>query len=149
MKALRTQGLAIAWLRETRETRPALDVLRSDEPLSPQFRTALADWIEKGAKRRKKGSKVARDPWNEYPPELARSFGLATTERQERAWMAFVAYVHAARVLTKSKGPRGRPPSLRTPAIAHVAKKLGVTKRTAGAWFAQFARGEGFAAIYG
>lgn len=130
----RPQWHALAWLRETGEHRPALDVLASDDRLSPEFRRELARWIAGGCKRRK-GSAVPSDPWLEFPPKLARSLGLCQTPREELAWLIFASFssVQARGVRTTSNGG-GRPRTMETEACALVAHKLGVTERTARKW---------------
>lgn len=134
------QWLATAWLRETGEHRPAVDILRSNKPLSPDLRNALADWIAKGSKRRK-GSKVPRDPWREYPPKLAESCRIPTTPKEKRAWLLFVAFPitpEALLALSAGKHTRGRPLTLGGASVAYVARKLGISKQTARAWRKRF-----------
>jgi hypothetical protein len=136
----RPQWLAAAWLRETGEHRPALDVLRSGDEVKPLLRAALADWIASGCKRRK-GSKVPVDPWREYPPRLARSQQAPTTAKERHAWIEFELYLLAnigARDIAATPSKRGRPISFEGRAIAAVAKQVGISERTAREWFDRF-----------
>jgi hypothetical protein len=134
------QWLAAAWLREAGEHRPALDILRSDEPLSSDLRSTLAQWIATGSKRRR-GAKIPDDPWLQYPPRLAASLHLASTRNEERAWMIFVQFpstaLGIATMFARDSG-RGRPETLEGVAATYVARKLGITERTAREWRKRF-----------
>lgn len=134
------QWRAAAWLRETGEFRPAIDILRGSDEITPELREALADWIEKGAKRRR-GSKVEVDPWNSWPPKLAESLRLAQTPKEHRAWLLFAVFPSAFAwgcALPYADGRRGRPRTPESAAIAFVAKRLEVSERTARGWFRKF-----------
>ena len=142
----RPQWLAIAWLRQG-EPRPALDILRSDDALSPELRHALAEWIANGSKR-KKGAKVVRDPWEELPPlALGTPDGGAEKVRwpmnakEERAWILFVTWPLKHLDLytneTTARG-RGRPKAPDGLAADHVAAELNISERVAREWRDRF-----------
>ena len=122
--------------------RPLFGELSSGADVANYPRAALADWMRKGCKR-KQGAKVPKKPWREYPPKLAKSRALPTTEKERRAWMAFTLYLLSnltARSLMRAFKPsgRGRPPSFEAKAITAVAKQMGVSKRTARDWLRRF-----------
>lgn len=136
------QWLALAWLRETGEVRPTLDLLCSDEPLSPELRRALATWIKRGSKRRS-GSSVPADPWKEYPPKLTQSMRLPTTRKQRQAMVLFAAYPvlqsETHRVMLRGEERRrGGQRTTESEAIKAVAANLKVSERTARIWFRRF-----------
>jgi len=139
--SLREQWHAAAWLRETGEYRPALDVLRGDQEITRQLRVTLADWIEDGSKRTR-GAKIEKNPWEVIPPELGKSLRLAVTRKEQQALMLFLSFPSlnpmALEFRRRKSKRRGKPPTWKTVATEHVAHKLGVSTRTARAWWERF-----------
>jgi len=119
----RPQLLAIAWLNDAGDYRPAVEVLRSADIISPELRCALAKWIENGSKR-KRGSRVAANPWSEPPPSIAASEGMPSSPRERRACDLYF-------ILRKLKTNR---PDI----VARIVEEVGVTQRTAQKWVAAF-----------
>jgi hypothetical protein len=133
----RSQQIAIEWLK-VNEYRPAMDLLRRGDAVTPELRQALVAWMERGAKR-KPGMRVPRDPWKTLPPTLARKKRSSKQDRAEFLFAAFPVFVPAglaaALGIMSASRSRGRPATLRSRAIDYVAKRLDVSRRTAERWF--------------
>lgn len=140
----RPQSIAAAWLRDTREWRPARDVIEAGDAIGPELRKALVEWMNKGSKRsRRKGAKVVKDPWSAPPPSMKKDAWYPLNAREQRAHMLFLIWRLErgliAQILSQlPTGSRGRRKTPRTMACEHVAKELGVDVRTAQDWYARF-----------
>lgn len=115
------QRIAVAWLRETGEHRPAIEILESNATLSSEFRSALAEWMRGGCKPKKRMGK-----YRELP-------SLATSRRVELACLQW-KMSEQKRALCELHGPE----KARAALVKHVAESLKVHPRTAGKWVALY-----------
>jgi hypothetical protein len=135
--AAHRQRLAVAWLRETGEHRPAIEILESEANLSSEFRRELARWMKRGCKR-KKGYPEHPNLRKVLPPTLAAKAFIATPG-QTRAWMAYLGW-KVQHGFPMSSAPRKAHAALVQHVIKSAEKHAKVSKRTAQLWVARFER---------